>query len=119
MASSATATVRPSTTHPHYGYHMTETTSEDEYGFCSGCFTFLLTVISVLLILCTLPFSLCVIMRMVQVLVPIPFRNTRCNLLILGVRTGSHIPVRSGQTWWGHGPGPLLHFALHGSSKDL
>merc|ERR1711976_539438 len=66
MASSATATVRPSSTHPHYGYHMTETTSEDEYGFCSGCFTFLLTVISVLLILCTLPFSLCVIMRMVQ-----------------------------------------------------
>jgi len=69
QASMATITaVRPSgNTNSNYGYHMTETSSEDEYGFCSGCFTFLLTVISVLLILCTLPFSLCVIMRMVQV----------------------------------------------------
>lgn len=35
-------------------------------GFCSSVFTFILTVLSVILVTITLPFSLCVCVRMVQ-----------------------------------------------------
>ena len=37
-------------------------------GCCSGVFTVVLTVISLVLVLCTFPFSLCVCVRMVQVI---------------------------------------------------
>ena len=38
-------------------------------GCCSGVFTVVLTVISLVLVLCTFPFSLCVCVRMVQVII--------------------------------------------------
>ena len=41
--------------------------SRTDEGICSGIFTVVLTLFSLILVICTFPFSLCVCVRMVQV----------------------------------------------------
>ena len=45
----------------------------DEGNICSAIVTVLLTIISVIMVLCTFPFSLCVCIRMVQVSILLTF----------------------------------------------
>ena len=50
--------------------------SRTDEGICSGIFTVVLTLFSLILVICTFPFSLCVCVRMVQVYTLVSFTVT-------------------------------------------
>ena len=72
----------------------------------------LLIIASVILVIVTLPFSLCLVIKVVQVLT-----NTALlcmSGLILGIREDCHLPPRAHPDGGSSGPGGVLHHSLCG-----
>lgn len=73
----------------------------------------LLIIASIILVIVTLPFSLCLVIKVVQVLTP-QLSSLYARDLILGIREDCHLPTREDPDRGSAGPGRVLHHSLRG-----
>ena len=97
----------------------------DDESAAGTCVAGMIWVISILLIVVTFPFSLCVCIRMVQVStfyvlqISIDFVHTYLTEeLFLGIRKSCHLQTWTHQERWSCWPWSLFHCSMHGPSKN-